>query len=42
MGDEMNNEIDSSKKRGNVILFWVHIALAALILGGFVFAIVHK
>lgn len=38
----MNNEIDSDKKRGNVILFWVHIVVAALILAGFVFAIVHK
>lgn len=38
----MNSEVDSKKKRGNVILFWVHIVLAVLILGGFVFSIVHK
>lgn len=42
MNEQMNDEIDSGKKRGNVILFWVHIALAVLILGGFVFAIAHK
>lgn len=41
-GDPMSDEIDSKKKRGNVILFWVHLALASLILGLFVFSIVHK
>lgn len=42
MNKEMNDEIDSSKKRSNVILFWVHIVIAVLILGGFVYAIAHK
>jgi hypothetical protein len=38
----MTNELDSGKKRGNVILFWMHLALAALILGAFVYAIVRQ
>jgi hypothetical protein len=38
----MQDQIDKGKKRGNVVLFWVHIAIALLILAGFVFATVHK
>ena len=36
----MNESRD--KKRRNVILFWVHLALAALILAGFVYSVSHK
>lgn len=38
----MASEIDSDKKRGNITLFWVHIALAVVILCGFVYAIAHQ
>lgn len=38
----MADEIDSTKKRGNVILFWVHLVLAALILGGFVYVVAQR
>lgn len=33
---------DNSRSRRNVVLFWVHVGLAALVLGGFVYAVVHK
>lgn len=33
----MNDE--RSKSRRNVILFWVHMALAALVLAGFVYSV---
>ncbi len=33
---------DNRRSRRNVILFWVHIGLAVLVLGGFVYAVVHK
>lgn len=32
----------AEKKRKNVILFWVHVALAAIILGWFVYSVVNK
>jgi hypothetical protein len=38
----MHDPIDKEKKRGNVVLFWTHIAIAILILAGFVFVTVHK
>jgi 4-amino-4-deoxy-L-arabinose transferase-like glycosyltransferase len=38
----MADEIDSGKKRSNVILFWVHLGLAALILGAFVYVLTHQ
>ena len=38
----MSDGAGGNKKRGNVILFWVHVVLAVLILCGFVYATVHK
>jgi hypothetical protein len=32
----------AQKRRKNVVLFWVHIALAAAILGWFVYSVVNK
>ncbi len=31
-----------SQSRRNVILFWVHIAVAALILSGFIYSLSHR
>jgi len=36
----MSNAVE--RKRKNVILFWVHLALAAAILGWFVYSVVNK
>ena len=33
---------DKSKTRRNVLLFWAHIVLTLVILGGFVYSVVHK
>ena len=30
------------KNRRNVILFWVHVGLAALVLAWFVYSVAHK
>ncbi|HZP12082.1 MAG TPA: hypothetical protein VFB36_06650 [Nevskiaceae bacterium] len=35
-------DIDPERKRRNVILAWVHVALAAAILAGFVYAQMHR
>ena len=33
---------DKTRSRRNVLLFWVHIALAAIVLSGFVYSVMHK
>lgn len=33
---------DKRRARRNVLLFWAHIALAALVLGWFVYSVAHK
>lgn len=33
---------DKSKTRRNVLLFWAHIVLTLVILGGFVYSVVNK
>lgn len=33
---------DKSKTRRNVLLFWAHIVLTLVILGGFVYSVMHK
>lgn len=32
----------NNKSRRNVILFWVHVALAVVVLAGFVYSVSHK
>ena len=33
---------DKTRSRRNVLLFWVHVGLAALVLGWFVYTVTHK
>ncbi|MGH8445016.1 MAG: hypothetical protein ACREVL_07100 [Solimonas sp.] len=33
---------DKSRSRRNVLLFWVHVALVLVVLGGFVYSVAHK
>lgn len=41
-GIEAMSEKDSSRARRSVLLFWVHLALAVLVVAGFVYSVAHK